>query len=100
MAEAAKAVLEQATLTVVADAGYSNLTRFQARDDAGISAHAPPNRSQNTQGDGTLLDRSRFPYDAERDEYVCPNGKHLALKQLNAHDQNRIYVATPDDCAA
>lgn len=98
MAEAAKAVLEQETLTVVADAGYSNLTQFQACEDAAITAYVPPNRARNTQGDGTLFDRSRFSYDAERDDYLCPNGKRLALKQLNAHDQNRIYAAKPDDC--
>ena len=36
MAEAAKAVLEQESLTIVADAGYSHLGQFQACDDAGI----------------------------------------------------------------
>jgi len=100
VAEAAKAVLEQETLTVVADAGYSNLAQFQACEDAGIIAYVPPNRASNNQGEGTLFDRERFQYDAERDEYVCPNGKRLALKQHNAHDQNHIYAATPDDCAA
>jgi len=99
VAEAAKAVLEQETLTVVADAGYSNLTQFQACEDLGITAYVPPNRARNTQGDGALFDRSRFSYDAERDEYRCPNDKRLALKQLNAHDQSRIYAARPDDCA-
>lgn len=98
VAEAAKAVLDQETLTVVADAGYSNLTQFQACDDAGITAHVPPNRAHNTQGNRTLFDRSRFSYDAERDEYVCPNNQRLTLKQLNAHDQNRIYAASPGDC--
>ena len=100
VAEAAKAVLEQETLTVVADAGYSNLTQFQACEDAGITAHVPPNRAPNHQGDGTLFERSRFSYNAEQDDYVCPNGKRLALKQLNARDQNRIYAASADDCAA
>ena len=52
-AEAAKAVLEQEALTVVADAGHSNLTQFQACDDAGITAYVPPNRAVNNQGDGT-----------------------------------------------
>ena len=100
MAEAAKALLEQEILTVVADAGYSNLTQFQACEDAAITAYVPPNRARNTQGDGTLFDRSRFSYDAERDDYLCPNGKRLALKQLKARVQNRIYAATPEDCIA
>ena len=37
-------------LTVVADAGYSNLTQFQAREDAAVTAYVPPNRARNTQG--------------------------------------------------
>lgn len=46
-----------------------------------------------------MFAREQFIYDAEHDEYVCPNDKRLALKQLNVHDQNRIYAAKPDDCA-
>ena len=43
-----------------------------------------------------LFDRSRFSYDAERDDYLSPNGKRLTLKQLNTHDHNR----KPDECIA
>ena len=68
MAKAAMAVLEQTSLTVVADAGYSNLTQFQNCEDAGITPYVPPNRSVNTQEDGRLFDRSRFDYDTEQDE--------------------------------
>ncbi len=100
IAEAAKSVLAQETLTVVADAGYSNLTQFQGCENAGITAYVPPNRALNTQGDSKLFDRSRFDYDAGHDEYRCPNGCCLALKQVNAHDRNRIYAARAADCAA
>jgi hypothetical protein len=84
MAEVAKTVQEQERLTVVADAGYSSLTQFQACEDAAITAYVPPNRAPNHQGGCTPFDRSRFIYDSERDDYLCPNGKRLALKQLNA----------------
>lgn len=100
MAEATKATLEQATLTVVADAGYSNLAQFQGCEDAGVTAYVPPNRAVNTQGDGALFDRSRFAYDATQDTYTCPNGKRLTLKQHNAPGQHSVYAAAVEDCAA
>jgi hypothetical protein len=52
MATAAKAVLEQESLDVTADADYSNGEHFQACEDATITAYVPPNRAVNTQGDG------------------------------------------------
>ncbi|MEG7362355.1 IS1182 family transposase [Pseudomonas citronellolis] len=98
MAKAAQAVLEQAHLTVTADAGYSNGEQFQACDEAGITAYVPANRGINNQGDGpALFDRSAFTYDAETDQYQCPAGEWLPLKQVNG--KQRIYAARTD-CSA
>lgn len=97
VATAAKAVLEQETLDVTADAGYSNGEHFQACEDAKITAYVPPNRAINTQGDGQHFDRSAFTYDEQSDCYQCPAGKALTLKQLNRG--SRIYAANPQDCA-
>jgi len=98
MAKAAQAVLEQAHLTVTADAGYSNGEQFQACDEAGITAYVPANRGINNQGDGpALFDRSVFTYDAETDQYQCPAGEWLPLKQVNG--KQRIYAARTD-CSA
>lgn len=95
MAKAAQAVLEQAQLTVTADAGYSNGEQFQACDDAGITAYVPVNRGINNQGDDTpLFERDAFTYDAANDQYLCPAGKWLALKQVNG--LQRIYAAQGD----
>lgn len=97
MAKAAQAVLEQAQLTVTADAGYSNGEQFQACDDAGITAYVPVNRGINNQGDDTpLFERDAFTYDAANDQYLCPAGKWLALKQVNG--LQRIY-AVQGDCS-
>ena len=98
VATAAKAVLEQETLDVTADAGYSNGEHFQACEDAKITAYVPPNRAINTQGDGQHFERSAFTYDEQSDCYQCPAGKALTLKQLNRG--SRIYAANPQDCAA
>ena len=97
MATAAKAVLEQETLTATADAGYSNGEQFQACEDANISAFVPPNRAINSQGDGQQFERSAFTYDEQSDSYQCPGGKTLHLKQLNRG--SRIYAANAQDCA-
>ncbi|CDF86100.1 transposase IS4 [Pseudomonas knackmussii B13] len=98
MAEAAQAVLEQAQLTVTADAGYSNGEQFQACEDAGITAYVPPNRGVNNHGNGTaLFDRSAFTYDVDHDRYQCPAGQWLLLKQVRGTE--RLY-AIAGDCRA
>ncbi|RJG08617.1 IS1182 family transposase [Pseudomonas cavernicola] len=99
MAKAAQSELQQDVLTVTADAGYSNGEQFQACEDAGITAYVPPNRAVNNRGGDTqLFERSDFTYDAESDQYRCPAGKLLTLKQLNRGE--RIYHAAISDCSA
>ena len=98
MAKAAQAVLEQPQLTVTADAGYSNGEQFQACDDAGITAFVALNRGVNNQGGDTpLFGRETFTYDADSDQYQCPAGQPLPLKQING--TQRIY-AVRTDCSA
>lgn len=98
MAKAAKEVLQQSELTVVADAGYSYGKQFQACEDAGITAYVPLNRTINNYGGGVeLFDRTRFIYEAQEDQYRCPNDKLLKRTQWN-HGL-RIYHALPSDCA-
>lgn len=98
MAKAAKEVLQQAELTVVADAGYSYGKQLQACDDADITAYVPVNRTVNTRGgDVKFFDRTRFTFDAEGDRYTCPNGNLLTLTQVNKG--LRIYHAEVGDCS-
>jgi len=96
MAKAAQAQLEQETLVVTADAGYSNGKHFQACEDASITAYVPLQRSFNPI-DQAFYARHDFAYDAEQDRYECPAGKWLTLKQLNKGD--RIYQSAISDCA-
>ncbi|MHC8303686.1 IS1182 family transposase [Pseudomonas sp. PB3P13] len=97
MAKATQEALEQAKLSVIADAGYSNGSQFQACEDAGITPYVPPNRAVNTKGDEEQnFDRTLFHYHEESDNYQCPNGKILTLKALNKGD--RVYHAAVDDC--
>ncbi|WP_166367133.1 IS1182 family transposase [Pseudomonas akapageensis] len=98
MAKAAKAELAQSELTVTADAGYSNGEQFQACEAAGITAFVPANRSVNpTSDEVTFFGREDFVYNAEDDQYRCPAGKVLTLKQLNKGA--RIYHSAVGDCS-
>ena len=94
MARAAKAVLEQEILTVVADAGYSNGEQLGACEQAKIIAFVPPNRAINNQGDGQLFQKDRFTFDAEQDCYICPAGTPLTRKQVMNKDRMVIYTTT------
>jgi transposase len=99
MAKAAQAVLGQAQLTVTADAGYSNGEQFQACDDAGITAYVPENRGINNQGGDTpLFDRSAFSYDAQTDQYQCPAGQWLPLKQVRGTQRTYAVRSDCSDC--
>jgi transposase len=98
MAEAARAAVEAPTLNVLADAGYSNGVQAQALEDQGIVPHVPANRSGNTQGGGSLFDRSAFEYDATTDRYRCPGGAYLERRQRQSHRQRTMYAAQATDC--
>lgn len=100
MAEAARAVLEQERLTVVADSGYSNGEQLMRCSQAGITAFVPPNRAINNQGDGSFFQKSDFSFDAEQDCYRCPAGETLQRKQVTNKDRQTIYTTTAcPECA-
>lgn len=94
MALAAKEVLEAASLTVVADAGFSNGEQLATCEAAGITAYVPPNRATNNQGDGQLYPKSAFVFDEPRDAYRCPAGQWLMRKQINRKERAVIYAGT------
>ncbi len=100
MARATKDVLSLDSLTVVADAGYSNGAQASACEDDGITPCAPANRTVNNTGDGTLFDRTAFAYDVMADRFVCPQGRMLERKQVMNKDRLVFYAAKPDDCGA
>jgi transposase len=97
MAKATKDAVEADTLTVVADAGYSNGADAVACERDGITPCVPANRAINNQGDGTLFDRSLFDYDSVTDSYCCPAGRTLVRKQIMRRDNCVVYAA--QDCS-
>jgi transposase len=97
MAKATKDSVGADTLTVVADAGYSNGADAVACERDGITPCVPANRAINNQGDGTLFDRSLFDYDNLTDSYRCPAGRTLVRKQIMRRDNCVLYAA--HDCS-
>jgi transposase len=101
MAEAArKAVGDPSTLNVVADAGYSNGAQAEACEAQGILPHVPAKRGVNNKGDGTLLDRNQFHYDASSDTFSCPAGQKLRRKGLQKDRHRVAYTAPQTACGA
>lgn len=86
-------------LKIVADAGYSNGEQARACEAQGIEVHVPANRAVNSQGDGTLLDRRAFVYDATADRYTCPAGRPLERKQQSRRDRAVTYAADASTCS-
>jgi transposase len=101
MAEAAKAAVgNPAELHVVADAGYANGEQAEACERQGIVPHVPAPRGVNNQGEGGLLDRSQFTYDADRDRFCCPAGETLERKGVQKDRDRIIYQASERACGA
>jgi len=97
MAKATKEAIGAETLTVVADAGYSNGAGAAACEAEGITPCVPANRSVNKEGDGTLFDRSAFTYQPESDSYRCPAGRTLRRQRTLNREHSIQYVA--EDCS-
>jgi len=98
MAEAAKAAVQQPVLNVIADAGYSNGEQASACEAQGIIPHVPANRGVNSQGDGTLFDRTRFHYQEQTDTMLCPAGHHL--RRDCRKGRSVVYAGRPQVCGA
>jgi hypothetical protein len=97
MAQAAGDALAQ-PLTIVADAGYGNGEHIAQLDTKGFTSYVAEHRAVNSQGDGTLYDRTAFSYDAGTDSFTCPVGKSLKRKQLQRKEKLVIYAAQAADC--
>lgn len=60
---------------VVGDAGYGIMSTYEYLDKVGISPNMPYRHARDSRRD--TKHKSGFRYDAERDVYICPEGKTL-----------------------
>jgi hypothetical protein len=93
MAKAAQETLEAETLDVIADAGYYDGVEIAACAAAGITPLVARPAGAGREKNG-LFGRDRFPYDPERDVYVCPAKQALSYRWTEQHDGRpmRMYM--------
>jgi len=91
MATATQDALGAETLSVVADAGYSNGEQLKGCEQAGITPYVPVQRAINNQGEGRYFERAAFAYDAGADTYRCPAGELLRRKTINSEARLVLY---------
>ncbi|MGD0438784.1 MAG: IS1182 family transposase [Bryobacteraceae bacterium] len=90
MAEQGKQALGVETLTVVADAGYSNGEHGALCEQARITAIAPRAQTVNPEGE-QYFGRDRFTYDAASDSYRCPAAETLRLGRTSYTEEKKEY---------
>ena len=90
MAQQTKAELDQETLNVLADGGYSNGEQLAACDAEGITVTLPIQRSINDLSEA--YPKSAFTYDADQDCYICPAGERLTHKTVNKKQKRHMYT--------
>ncbi|GAA4431786.1 hypothetical protein GCM10023188_19680 [Pontibacter saemangeumensis] len=79
---------------LLADAGYSNGSNYFMLEQQGITGWIPVFGMYKPEIAG-------FPYDKEKDRYICPMGKPLPFKGFDRTADGRLlrnYWAAPSDC--
>jgi transposase len=81
----------------VGDTTYGTAENIRALEEAGIRAYVPlPDFDQRT----AFYGASGFTYDADRDEYRCPQGQPLRRDTAKYTDQVVVYRAAAGTCNA
>ena len=76
MAHASRCCLERDRLSVVANAGYSNVAQIKACEQDGILTYLPTQRG-NKSGGNDRYPSAALRYDRANDSYLCPQGHQL-----------------------
>jgi transposase len=94
-------VLEKKPENVCADAGYAGTQDLKKIDDD-IKVVVPSTRQaqiENNKHPIKEFDKEKFIYDQEKDEYVCPEGKHLKFTSISCREPlKKEYRAKREDC--
>ena len=81
---------------LAADKGYGTGPFLAWLDEKKVTAHIPVlDRQRQTDG---LFPREAFTFDAERNCFVCPQGKILKHRTARTQTRIHIYRATASDC--
>ena len=77
--------------TVVADTGYFDCESQLWLAEKGICSHISVR--DNSNNSGRVFGIDAFAYDADRDEYICPNGKRVSRQGSSAAGERRYATA-------
>jgi len=79
-----------------ADQGFYSAENLKFLDQERLTGYLPVRFQPNNTGG---FDRSRFRYDFEKDQFVCPGGKILKFKQYHSqYPHQKKYQAREKDC--
>jgi transposase len=83
--------------TLGADKGYATGEFVHWLSEQEVLAHVPimDNRGRNENG---IYPIEQFHYDAEKDQFICPQGKGLRYWGIHKHSRQHVYRASPSDC--
>jgi Transposase DDE domain len=84
--------------TAVCDSKYGTVENIIAVEDAGLRAYFP--LADNEHRKSPYYPLAAFEYDAERDEYRCPQGEPLRRDRIAWEKELIGYVADPAVCNA
>ncbi len=89
--EQAIETLGRPCMIAVADAGYSNASDIEKTTEKGIDVIVPSQRQALHSPDNNLFGKGKFQYDAEKDEYICPEGNRLRCSHYSKVKNCYLY---------
>jgi transposase len=83
--------------TLGADKGYATGLFLHWLLEQEVLAHVPIMDARNRNEKG-IYPIEQFHYDAEKDQFCCPQGKTLRYWGIHKHRKQHVYRASPKDC--
>ena len=89
--EKAEEVLGKESKEICSDAGYCSYDDLERIDNEN-KLLVIPSREQANGKEPKEFDKSKFIYDEERDEYICPEKKRLRYTTIDRKAEARVYT--------
>lgn len=83
------------TRQVTGDTKYGTIENIKAIEDAGMRAYIPLRNFEDSRG---VFGKQRFVYEAEADQYRCPQGEVLRLRTHSYAEGMKYYRANGAVC--